>query len=200
MRAVTKRARQELPQQPKAATAAQIMGWLRGPAMHSSPALWATVLIGWFTTQRVGCIRQLEKQDIAAHANRTLSIRFRRGKVVPAIGPYTVHTGAIPEEFWPALVQFLTPCHPSQRIFQTVSGVQVKLALRTIDAQLEQRSLRRGAIQCLAQQAGMTNEILMAYTKHTTLASLFRYLNWGLKAAHLRQQVREVTGNILVGR
>jgi hypothetical protein len=76
-------------------------------------------------------------------------------------------------------------------------GEEVKLLLRRIDIQLEQRSLRRGAIHALAASPGMSNEILLQFTGHCSLASLYRYLNWGLKAAAMRGATLQVAGPAL---
>ena len=49
--------------------------------MASSIKAQLVIMLGWFTTQRIGCLRQLDKQDIMIHGS-TMSVRFRRGKVV----------------------------------------------------------------------------------------------------------------------
>ena len=52
---------------------------------------------------------------------------------------------------------------------------------------LEQRSLRRGAIQALAKSPGITDEVLMMFSGHTQVATLRRYLSWGVAATHTRK-------------
>lgn len=195
MRAMSKAARAELPRQPKAATWHQVQ---QAIAMAGSTKAQLAILLGWFTTQRIGCVRQLEKQDIEIHGV-SLSVRFRRGKVVAQRGPYTVQTGAIPLHLMEKLRQHLeTLPRSSSAIFSGLTGEEVKLQLRKVDRQLEQRSLRRGALQTLSTAPGMTNALLLHFSGHASVASLMRYLNWGMRAQHLRVAAVEGVGAVLV--
>jgi hypothetical protein len=195
VRATSKMARAELPCQPKAATTAQVAAVL---AMQDLPEKTRmAILLGWVTTQRIGCIRQLAREDLVLNAvTRTVSVRFRKGKVVAARGPYTVHSAPISLALWEQLQQFLASAPPAE-VFRSLTGAMVKLALRRVDRQLEQRSLRRGAVQAQAAAPGMKNDVLLAYTGHVSLASLFRYLNWGLKARHVAAAQVTATGGAL---
>lgn len=195
VKAITKLAKEQLPRQPRAATSTQVEAVLQ---LHDiKVATRMVVLLGWTTTQRIGCIRQLSKSDITCHEQtRTLTIRFRRGKVVASRGPYSIHTAPLAQHHWLTLQGYIASA--PEQLFSQVLGAEVKLALRRVDQRLEQRSLRRGAIQTLAAQPGMTNEVLLAYTGHTSLASLFRYLNWGSKARHQACVVAQVAGDALL--
>ena len=66
-------------------------------------------------------------------------------------------------------------------MFPQVKGADLKVALRVVDPALEQRSLRRGAIQALAA-SGLKDEELLHYSGHSSVQMLRRYLNYGLKS------------------
>jgi hypothetical protein len=74
--------------------------------------------------------------------------------------------------------------------------VDIKIALRRSHPELEQRSLRRGALQTLACAPGITDELLMEFSGHTRVATLRRYLNWGKAAPHLQQEMRRAAGGL----
>jgi hypothetical protein len=59
-------------------------------------------------------------------------------------------------------------------------GKNVTAALRLGHMELEQRSLRRGALQTMADK-GVSEEVMLQFSGHTTVAMLRRYLDWGRK-------------------
>ena len=128
--------------------------------------------LGWLTCARIGCIAQLRREDVVLHQSGNVSVTFRRGKAVRSRGPYTVHS-RVPGQWRQLLNNQLQHNHPF-----TTSSAQVRDALRTVDRRLEQRSLRRGALQTLAR-AGVEEHDLLHFSGHTTLAMLRRYLDWG---------------------
>ncbi len=56
-------------------------------------------------------------------------------------------------------------------------------ALRRTNSKLENRSIRRGALQTLTA-AGATDQELMLFSGHTTVQMLNRYLLWGSVGSH----------------
>lgn len=193
MRGAGIQARHELPQQPKPATWTQVQQTLRA---EPSAAIFAAITLAWFSAARVGCILQLTKDDLQSdNSARTLSIRFRRGKAVRTRGPYTVNTTPIPPSIFARLQKYLASRRST--IFSDVKGSQVKDSLRRTDSKLEQRSLRRGSIQALAAAPGMTDATLLAFSGHLRTATLYRYLNWGVKAHHQRTTTLTQAGSAL---
>lgn len=185
------RSKQELPNQPKAATWEQVR---QAIAACKNDAQAMALLIGWLTASRLGCVRQLSKGDVKWSAKHTL-VRFAQGKGARIRGPYTVHAQPIPTEFqerWKNYVEdrqtALFPRH--------VSGKSLKEALRHIDPSLEQRSIRRGALQAMAA-CGVDEETLMRYSGHTQLSTLRRYLNWNAINAKVQKEMTEA-GKALV--
>ena len=67
----------------------------------------------------------------------------------------------------------------------SVKGEHLKDALRVINPDLEQRSIRRGALQAMAEN-GVSEEMLMRFSGHTQVTTLRRYLNWNQKNSLVR--------------
>jgi integrase len=185
------RAKQELPDQPKAATWEQVSNAI-SECKNDAQAM--VMLIGWLTASRLGCVRQLSKGDVKWSAKHTL-VRFAKGKGARIRGPYTVHAQPIPTEFkerWSRYVEdrqtALFPNH--------VTGKSLKDALRRIDPSLEQRSIRRGALQAMAM-CGVDEETLMRYSGHTQVSTLRRYLNWNAVNSKVQKEMTEA-GKALV--
>lgn len=194
LRAAAQRARTELPRQPRATTWAEMKLVLdREPNTQVAIAL----LLGWFSAARLGCVLQLSCSDLTLHDNsRTVDVRFRAGKGVKARGPYTVTTPAIPLAYWTRLVTYLAQ-RPRFLFTKETTGAALKLALRRAHPENEQRSVRRGALQALAQSPGMTTATLMRFSGHTVERTLMRYLNWGRKALYQANADRVAAGSAL---
>lgn len=195
IKAAAREARQELPRQPCAAMWDQVRTVLR-----TEPSLptFVAILLAWFSAARVGCILQLSRQDVTVHSDHSLTIRFQRGKSVLARGQcYSVHTPAIPEELRPRLLRWLDE-RRSLLFPMDFKGPTVKDALRRVDPRLEQRSLRRGSLQALARQPGMTDDMLMLFSGHSCVKTLRRYLNWGTAAHHTRTAMVTAAADALV--
>ena len=120
-------------------------------------------------------------------------ITFCRGKTVAKRGAYTVSsyipttTDASPAKHYLTTRQgtALSPLFPS------ITGRAIKQALRssTGDQLLEQRSLRRGALQELAAQ-GMALTTLLLFSGHKTTEMLLRYLGHGGSGSEQRDDRR----------
>lgn len=177
------RSKQELPNQPQAATWEQVRSAVE-TCKNDAQAM--ALLIGWLTAARLGCVRQLSKADVKWSAQHTL-VRFSKGKGARIRGPYTVHAQPIPREFrdrWKSYVEerqsALFPRH--------VTGQSLKDALRRVDPNLEQRSIRRGALQAMAV-CDVDEETLMRYSGHTQVSTLRRYLNWNALNSKVQKEM-----------
>ena len=113
-------------------------------------------------------------------------IVVRRGKGAKTRGAYTVHTRCAPGPWAEALKAalqregWLWPAESQEA--RSANGLKVTRHLRTVDAQLEQRSIRRGALQAMAA-AGVPEKRLLTFSGHTNVPMLLRYLDFGRKAA-----------------
>ena len=192
IRAANISSRQTLPQQPKAATWSQVQQALD---QEPSPPKFCTLLLSWISCARVGCILQLTTQDVTVHEDQTVTIRFRRGKAVRSRGPYSVHTAPVPDRYYNRLLKWLAQ-RRAWLFPKTCTGQQIKESLRKVDAQLEQRSIRRGALQTLAAIPGVTTEQLLLFSGHTTERMLLRYLNWGTEAVHQRRTMAALSNTM----
>jgi integrase len=196
MIAVARKSRAELPRQPRPVNWAEVQAVLR---TETDDQTFAAILLAWMSCARVGCVLSLHTSDVTVHTDMTCSVRFRHGKGVLARGQaYTIHCAAIPAEFQSRFLTYLGTSHGP--IFAGPSlkaGEKVKLALRRAHPDLEQRSLRRGALQHLAKAPGMTDAMLMLFSGHSRVETLRRYLSWGVAAAHTRAAMA-TAGRVLV--
>lgn len=135
-------------------------------------ALW------WITASRPLDATYLHSLDMTHGNNGQVSIKFLKGKGVNLRGPYTVHT-ALPDRWarhkhW--ILHFEGVVVPEQRL-QVVQRMTLA-QLRITNPKLEARSIRRGSAQSLAA-TGASDDTLMMFTGHTSVATLHRYLDWG---------------------
>ena len=184
IRAAGRAARTEFARQPKAITWQQVKEAL---AKESSLPIFAAVLLSWVTCARTGCILQLTTADVLVEGE-ILTITFRRGKgALSRRTQYTVHT-MIPPEFLPRLNRWLQT-RRDWLFPRELKSWQIKDCLRRVDPEFECRSLRRGAIQQLATTPNITDETILLFSGHSNVVTLRRYLNFGRKALHTRQQM-----------
>jgi hypothetical protein len=165
----------------------------------------AQIAIAWLTAARVGDVLQLKQENISLGSGPTakLDVQFRRGKTVRMKTAYTVQT-TCPGE-WIALVkECLDRAQPGHFLWPAASltarkqmGKDVTQALRLSNPELEQRSLRRGALQTMAD-AGVPEEVLLMFSQHTSMSMLRRYLDWGRKGSHKASTSRNAA-NFLSG-
>lgn len=177
LKSATKRANEQIGMQPKAATEAAVLQVMENNNLPAT--IRAAILITWVTCARCGDTLKLRKMDMSfEETTGTLTVTWRRGKTVARRGAYTVHT-VVPTKYRSLVLETLTtPTSATAKIFPNVIGRDLKLALRTVDRQLEQRSLRRGSLQLLAS-LGMEDSKLILFSGHTTIKMLHRYLGFG---------------------
>jgi hypothetical protein len=148
----------------------------------------AILALMWMTTQRVGCILSLLKEDISSsnEDRPRLRVTFRFGKGVKLRGhPYTIHTTALPAFVSDPIHRIMKSLKDTDHLFPNMTAEKMLPHIRSVDPLLEARSVRRGSLQCLAQ-AGCSTEVLLMYSGHTQAKTLYRYLNWGEEHASMR--------------
>jgi len=177
MAAAARLSAEETPRTPLAATSQQVH---QAISRAADPATKAMLALAWATTMRLGDVAQLQKQDVALEADNTLRVRFRKSKTARAVGgAHTVHT-KLPKQWRRIVSSLLLNTATDAPLFPKDSATipTATAALKVIDATLEARSLRRGALQTLAE-SGTPHEDLMAFSGHKNVATLLRYLGWG---------------------
>lgn len=156
-------------------------------AMGKEPlqAVRMALLATWLTCGRGGDVLLLKDGDISLRdrdgSSKTkiqMDVHFSRGKTVKTRGPYTVFTQGPPPEYEEEFRTYLLKVPAKEYIFKGVKGAQIKDCLRRANSKLEQRSLRRGALQRLAK-SGLSDLELLHYSGHTNVPMLRRYLNFG---------------------
>jgi hypothetical protein len=79
-------------------------------------------------------------------------------------------------------------------------GKQVAAALKQVDVELEQRSIRRGALQHMATDGTTTEDVLMMFSGHKRVETLRRYLDWGKKHALREGRGKAAAASLAGGR
>ncbi len=182
MKAAAKMAKQHPPTQPTAATWKEVEEAI---SKETQTSVKMALLITWLTCGRGGDVLLLKPSDVEittrpskeGHA-KVMSVGFWKGKTVKTRGSYTVFTQAPPQAMFNQWQEYHKSVGEQKYLFRGVKGSQIKDALRRANPKLEQRSLRRGAIQALAA-TNLKDEELLHYSGHTNVTMLRRYLNFG---------------------
>jgi len=182
MKAAAKMAKQHPPTQPTAATWKEVEAAI---AKETSTAVRMALLVTWLTCGRGGDVLLLKPSHVEIttrqEKSRTvdvMAVSFWKGKTVKTRGSYTVFTQPPPPKLLEEWQLYHKSMLGSSFLFRGVKGSQIKDALRRANPKLEQRSLRRGAIQALAA-TNLKDEELLHYSGHTNVTMLRRYLNFG---------------------
>jgi hypothetical protein len=145
------------------------------------------LVIAWTLGQRPSDVLQLETKGVHNNPTGGVTLEFIRGKVIPAIGPFVIPLPQGPAE------QMLRSLHHARRGHQFLFSQgntqherealthQAASILEDIHPSLEVRSVRRGGLQRMAS-SGMLYPDILKFSKHTSEASLNRYLNNGICA------------------
>jgi integrase len=171
----------EVPNQPKEISKLDVL-----KACEKTDAKTAAIIaITWITAGRTGATLQLKKEDVDVQDN-ALTVTWRRGKTVRL--RQEAHTvfaqmGRFKEHIMPYLREtkeqgFLFHAPSRQERGKMLSEVKLALRQATGDPEVENRSLRRGALMAMAR-AGAPNSALKHFSGHSTDATLRRYLAFG---------------------
>jgi hypothetical protein len=183
---------------PKACTKQQVFAAI---AQAETPVK-EKLAIAWLTAGRIGDVTQLKRDHIRL-TDQGMAVTFRRGKTAGS-APFTVHT-ACPAEWRPFLQELLERRKAGQFLWHAESpqgrtdmGRTVAAALKKVDPALEQRSVRRGALQQMADEK-VPDETLLLFSGHKRLETLKRYLEWGRKGGVREQRGREAAQHLIGG-
>ena len=185
MRAATTEAIAEIPRQPKAAQIEEITKLLK----TKSP-LNPLLEISWLTAARVGDALYLSPDDVSFPDGKIMNVRFRRGKTASKTGQYTI-AQPLPSQ---ATINFVEEANRENRLwlFPGIETEQLTAHLRSVNTQLECRSLRRGRLQYLSK-LGYGDEELLHVSRHAGLPMLRRYLTFGFDSGENRRQAMRIT-------
>ena len=154
--------------------------------LEAGPTRLALTLM-WLTAARVGCVLQLRKADIEVLLEReTIRVTFRHGKSVALRGPYTIFTAIPPAEMAMLQARLAECTAPTDFVISNDMAPRKRMflmrsALRSVNMNpnLNNRSVRRGALQALASNPDTDVETLMRFAGHTNPSTTRRYLEWG---------------------
>ena len=141
-------------------------------ALEPMKAVRVALELAWISAARGGDILKLRTRDVEETGEGT-RIKFVIGKTATS-QPYTVATTVLSEE----AKEYLKEPRETEWLFPGLSGEAIKRAVRRAHPRLEQRSVRRGAIQTLAA-TGMEDAEILHYSQHRSLDTLRRYLDFG---------------------
>ena len=173
MTALQRHAREERPRTPAAMTPSMFRLTLHAELCTQRRL---ALLLMWFTAGRVGDILQLTNEDLTLNDDETMTVTFQKGKTVCYRGPYTVHTTSI-TDYIDTLMQHWRMDQPQQTLL-ALTPRDMRRTYKLVNAALEAKSVRRGALQCMAA-SGVPHTVLMKYSGHLQEKTLLRYLNWG---------------------
>ena len=157
---------------------------------HSRASI--AILLAWLTCGRVADVLRLKPNDIIIGSER-LTVTFRDTKTRST---YTVATALPPAPHLDIFTDMLESATYARPVFHDNLKAKIPRALKAQRAALTQHSLRRGAIQTLAN-SGVSAKHLLNFSGHKTMSSLMTYLDDGISAPGLDLQTAQA--RVLVG-
>ena len=179
---------------PKIATLKDIRKAMK---MEPNPITRAAIELGWVTASRGGCLTKLRTGNVQVDDTVT-SVRFAEGKTA-SHRPYTIHTTPVSWETQDYVEKRTKEIGQGSWLFPGLRGEHIKRCLRRADPRLEQRSLRRGAIQHLAD-GGMKDADLLHVSQHRIMDTLNRYLEFGWLTGEKGERAKKAGGLSLMRR
>ena len=167
-------ARKSKEESPRSVYAATVQDIDRAISLTTDKAVQSLLAVSWLCCARIGDVLQLTHTDVK-WSSPLLTVTHRKGKTIAARGPYSLHT-TVPQK-WRELIHY-TMSTQTGKLWPSMSTTIALKALRAANTQMECRSIRRGALQCMAN-AGTDEETLRLFSGHTSVAMLRRYLAWG---------------------
>lgn len=176
---------EHIPKQPKAATINELFKAIRAADGFYKKHVRVAIILAWLTTGRMGCIRKLKSEDFEfLEEKKVINITFHRGKGVRAREQaYTVTTLIVSDHWWKEIKEFVHK-RPGFLFPLALKDTAITTPLKA--AGIEQRSIRRGALQIMAAQK-VPPAVLMNFSGHTSEKTLNRYLDFGKKRADLQE-------------
>ena len=140
----------------------------------------------WYSAQRPCDTLLVRTAGLSSSNGDQWKARFQEGKVIGKVEAYHIHFRVPNKKALEAIKKY----HLSRKrgkhkqLFEFASAyrrsqflTRIRQALREVDPSLELRSLRRGSLQTYAE-AGVSESALLAYSRHTSVQMLRRYLGW----------------------
>ena len=152
---------------------------------------------------RVGDVLGLARRDVSMKEGR-LTVSWKRGKTAKASGPHTVAV-SVPRSLRNWCTTLLSPNInkisnakwlfdlPGERARDAIKK-ELRDAMRKVEARLELRSIRRGALQQMAKQ--IDEKAMMLISGHKRVNTLRRYLDWGMRSEKRLNEMTSLTAAV----
>jgi len=167
----------------------------------TDPAERAYLMLLWSTCGRKGDVGKLRANDVRLTMNGPEAGRlqsfFREGKVVHSRKQLFHQHSHVPAPWRAELHEFLTSSAHSGRLFaqRLESSNRVTELLRQARPELNCRSVRRGALQAMAE-AKVDEQDLLLLSNHSNVATLRRYLDWNRSSARNAEKAQEAARHL----
>lgn len=160
----------------------------RSTLRNTDPEAYMFLTLMWQCAARPKEISELRAHNVSLKALKDnafpVAFSIRQGKGTRFRGPYKIPT-ALEQEDGDLLRRLLSRRRSGEKVFLTsVPRMKVRATIRLANRSYGLASIRKGAVRYLADH-GMPTEQLMRITGHTSVATLHRYLGYGL---HLLQE------------
>ena len=184
--------------EPKAATPIHVRDAIRHLRETGKTDVAVGLILCWYTAQRPCDIVLLKQRHLQHNTDGTYVARFGEGKVIGRVEAYHIHFTVSDPETATFLNEWITKQTPHDgllfplptRAARSSFLRSMTQALKVSDNALELKSLRRGTLQAYCR-AGASENAMLAYSRHTTVDALRRYLGWGAIPTSEHQELIE---------
>lgn len=138
------------------------------------------LLISFLLGQRICDVIKLTTDQIHQVTDTTthtefVTLTFYDGKTIARLQPYTLH---LPKNSAAGHLIMKWKDSPAKSVNAMVCN-EIRIALQTVNnGNYSLLSIRKGGLQRMAL-AGMRDEDILTFSRHTTISMLHRYLDWG---------------------
>jgi len=179
--------------QPVRQTAATFDEIATAASNTSDPQMRLFVMLLWLSCGRKGDVAKLQSTNVSLdQVSGRLTFFIEEGKGVLSRQGKCHVVSHCPTRWRQEISRTLRQCQPNTRLFRPSLGTSGEIVnlLRTANAALNCRSVRRGALQTIAATGDVSEEVLMKMSGHRQVKTLHRYLDWdGVnELAHRRAQ------------
>ena len=200
LRLLAKRARRSLRIVKEYITPAQAQQIIEAIRATGDKRLLVAFVTAWSHGARVSNVFRLVPENLTLQEDR-VTVLWVDAKTTAYIGPY-VTAAMLPRQLFQEFQESLRDFDPQQPLIPEQGHRKAMKALLKImretlqQPQLDTRALRRGALIAMAR-VGSTLETLLSISKHKDVASLRRYIGYGLFEEATNRRAAEATRILL---
>lgn len=191
------RSAEELTNHPSPMTTAHFKTLLTWIAQQPQPEMVA-IAFSFLTGQRISDVLKLNAQDVNVRIPHHVCFTFRRGKVVPRIGPFTIQLSGTCD-LAQRLLTRARNLPVNSRLFgdESLTTKRCRTILSMLGEELELRSVRRGGLQLMALKGVPLDTIRTVFSKHKSTEMLRTYLEHGATSLHEGMESVKITEGLM---